>query len=127
MTSLRRYATWATASFASMVLNLRFIVIPCPLLVAGNACGGTTPVRQVSPAVAYKDEGWRTARRVQRSHRGVMFITGQIRGRRGTDCSRVAPASRRLRAGALFAREQMPARRQRYIIGPATRRLSSHL
>src|SRR5438309_11628892 len=131
MTSLRRYATWATASFASMVLNLRFIGLPRPLLLAGPACGRPTPVRRAEARRFQQHEGRKQRRPVPGSHRDVTLITGAERGRRGTDCSRVAPASRR----HLFSRKKRsrltparkPARRRRYIMAPVTRRVSSHL
>src|SRR5438270_12000621 len=76
MTSLRRYATWATASFASMVLNLRFIVIPCPRLVAGSARGRPTPVRLAEARRFQQHEGRKQRRPVPGSHRDVTLITG---------------------------------------------------
>src|ERR1700756_1929381 len=131
MTSLRRYATWATASFASMVLNLRFIGFSRPLLLAGPACGRPTPVRRAEARRFQQHEGRKQRRPVPGSHRDVTLITGADKRSKWYRLKQVAPASRR----HLFSRKKRsrltparkPARRQRYITAPVTRRVSSHL
>src|SRR5205807_9954038 len=75
-TSLRRYAPWATASFASIVFNLRFIGFPRPLLLASPACGRPSPVRRAEARRFQQHEGRKQRRPVPGSHRDVTLITG---------------------------------------------------
>src|SRR5215471_20649155 len=82
MTSFRRYATWATASFASMVLNLRFMSIPLQSL-PGHLWRNYPRCSQPRPAVTYRMKAALRCRPVHGSHRVVTAITRHVCGDKG--------------------------------------------